>query len=185
MVNVSNTYPLTQATSPRYPKDMAGKPERALLQALLDVLDHPGGDTPTTVLAGLELAGSWGPEMRAILRRRAGEAEESPLPEARDVLERLLTGRPVRLSTQGVTVRRDGAHLRWEPITDVAVDRFLLRLLHLIERVGVDRVRRCPLEGCGRWFVAHKRQLACTLAHAQRVRYLRWANKPRPRRKSR
>lgn len=83
-------------------------------------------------------------------------------------------------TSTAVLIQRDGNRLRFtpeshdEPIVD------FLPLANLVNAVGVDRVRQCPLQECGRWFIAHKRQLACTPQHAQRVRYERWRGRSLP-----
>jgi len=45
----------------------------------------------------------------------------------------------------------------------------------------VGRLRQCPLEGCGKWFLPRKRQRFCTREHANRWNYLLWAERGRPR----
>jgi hypothetical protein len=54
---------------------------------------------------------------------------------------------------------------------------FYVFLWRLVDLVGADQIKRCPLEGCGRLFIPVRRQLACTLAHAQRIRRQRWEKK--------
>jgi predicted RNA-binding Zn ribbon-like protein len=45
----------------------------------------------------------------------------------------------------------------------------------------VGRLRQCPLEGCGKWFLPRKRQTYCTRDHANRANYLLWVKRGRPR----
>ena len=45
----------------------------------------------------------------------------------------------------------------------------------------VGRLRQCPLEGCGKWFLPRKRQRFCSREHANKFNYLLWAKRGRPR----
>jgi hypothetical protein len=106
------------------------------------------------------------------------------------VLRALVEGQSVSLGSSAfLNVRRAGRKLIFSasglrPGDKVA---FLLQLINLLGSVGVDRVRKChyvdpdTMESCDRWFIAKKRQLACSLEHAQRIRYFKWKERGMPR----
>jgi hypothetical protein len=90
-------------------------------------------------------------------------------PELDMLLNDLVTGRPwVATFTGGpVTIHRAGRSLAF---TASSIMQPFWDLISLLLQVGIDRVRRCALPGCNRWFVAAKGQLFDTYEHAQRDR---------------
>lgn len=103
----------------------------------------------------------------------------------------LADGKVVRVSPEKpqdftFAVRRDhtGRLSHWYE-GDVSTQVFL-RTLDLLEKVGCDRLRRCPYqpEGksvCGRVFVKRKGQRFCTRDHAQAAAYDAWVERGSPR----
>jgi predicted RNA-binding Zn ribbon-like protein len=73
-----------------------------------------------------------------------------------------------------LTVERVGDPVRLSAGQRDKVKASLLRFAMLLNEVGVGRVRQCRLGGCGRWFVASKRQEFCSTVHRNRAGYLAW-----------
>ncbi len=86
--------------------------------------------------------------------------------EAGLFLEELLSGQPMR--SRGLVsirwTRARGWRFKGRPYPAV------WDLLTLLIQVGPDRIRRCALPECRRWFVANKRARYDSLEHAQRDR---------------
>jgi len=56
--------------------------------------------------------------------------------------------------------------------------RLVLACADLLDRLGADRLKRCPLKvndkSCGRLFLARRAQKFCSRQHASRAAWLRW-----------
>jgi len=86
----------------------------------------------------------------------------------------------VRQALEGESVAIRGRfHREGDTMHYVAPDwrtALLLALSRLLDTVRT-KIKLCPMEGCGRLFLPNRRQLACSLAHAQRIRRERWEEK--------
>lgn len=171
---------------------------RAVLQEVLDLVNRlPQGGSPALVRAVvramtrvsevLEQVGKLvGVSVVGVREQGYGVRwNVETLQAVRQTLDDLLEGKSRHFHLRGVTVIREATPRPWVRYQYRADLRtaFLLGLLRLLDVVGVDRLRRCPYEDpkthqqCGRLFVARKRQLACTLDHAQGIQYQRWVQR--------
>ncbi len=178
------------------------KDRRGILESLLEIINNPQlwdasgymrvsflpGPIPTWEGMRIELlavAGFAGLDVQAGKRTQQQWKRwiARTLQDAKADLHRLVQGGSQRLVLRGVTVTRgEGRQPRLVHMYE-ADERtaFRLALLGLVELVGVQRLRRCALPTCGRLFIARKRQLACSLTHAQETRYARWKAAGMPR----
>ena len=115
-------------------------------------------------------------KLQTILEKINKKREEEEEYQTLELLLRglLYGGKWVRLSQKReyLLIRNEGAVLRFIPeseLRDPGEEKFVV-VANLVNAVGADRVRRCQLEGCGRWFIARKAQQYCTYVHAQRDR---------------
>jgi hypothetical protein len=175
------------------------KAPREVLQEVLDLVNQlPKREASLTIATmrrvseALKQAGKLiGVSLR--VREHSPESWERwslrTLEAIRKALDALLAGEPLRYQIRNLTVTKvptPRPHLIYDYQADERT-ACVLGILRLVDVVGVDRLRKCPYvdpQGdtpCGRLFVARKRQLACTLEHAQRIQYLRWVEAGRPR----
>lgn len=126
------------------------KDARRQLQDRLDAINK-GEDRPgKTVLGGLSKEGAtFGVRVGFVRFKRAGA--------------RLI-------------VSADAAEFAKDEVAQRAV-RGMFELLSLLLEVGMDRIRQCPLAGCGNWFAARKGQRWCSLEHSNRGAYEKWRAK--------
>src|SRR5574338_1441559 len=115
---------------------------------------------------------------RTQLQRRLDAINAGQDDVGRGAIERLASGEPYTLPWHHrPTLRREGAQLLLDWHTPTATDARMRDLVRLVQQVGIDRVRQCRLDGCGKWFVARKRQLWCSTEHGNRASYLVWKRK--------
>jgi hypothetical protein len=89
------------------------------------------------------------------------------------------------LNVESVMLTRVGQGILMKAGTKDEATQQMLDLVNLLGLVGPDRVRQCPLVGCGNWFVARKGQRWCTLEHSNRGAYEKWRAKHKKRRRGR
>jgi predicted RNA-binding Zn ribbon-like protein len=89
-------------------------------------------------------------------------------------LTAIMKGGTVGLAAKFIKFRRSEDRLMMETEPGIPEIASEVEFLTLLMNVGLDRVRRCLLPGCGKWFVAAKGQKFCTLQHGNRYSYETW-----------
>jgi len=100
-------------------------------------------------------------------------------------LAAIMNGATVGVGVRVMKFHREGDRLVMDAQAEIPEIASEVEFLTLLMNVGLDRVRRCLLPGCGNWFVASKGQKFCTLQHGNRYSYEVWRKRQKKGRRGR